>query len=96
MTNNKIFWKTTKSFLSKNVTKHSKINLGEGEKNISCDDQVAKTCSECFINIPNVNISSHGYKRSDSSEPDPILRIIDKSRGHPSVKINVEFLTSYK
>ena len=59
----------------------------KAKKNISCNDQIDKTCSEYFINIPNLNMSSYGYKYSDSSGPDPILRIIDKSMGHPSIKL---------
>ena len=84
---NRIFWKTVKPFLSEKVTKHSKINLGEGEKIVSCDEQIVKTFSEYFINIKNLNMPSHGYKCPDSLIPDPILRIL---------KTTLEFLTSHK
>ena len=59
MPNNRIFWKTVKPFLSEKVTKHSKITLVEGEKIIPCDDQIAKTFSEYFINIPNLDMPIH-------------------------------------
>ena len=42
VTDNGIFWKTIKLFLSETVTKHSKINLFEGKRNGSRDDQIAK------------------------------------------------------
>ena len=74
---NIIFWKTVKPFLSEKVTKHSKINLAEGEKIISCDEQIVKTFGEYFINISNLNMPSHGLC-PNLLEPDPILRIIHK------------------
>ena len=51
VTDNRTFWKTVKPFLSEKVTKHSKINLVEDDKIISCDNQIAKKFSEYFINI---------------------------------------------
>ena len=49
---NKTFWKTVKPLLSENVTKHSKINLVEDNKNICRDDQIAKKFSEYYIRHP--------------------------------------------
>ena len=37
--------------MSEKVTKHSKVKLTEGEKIISCNDQIKKTVIEYFINI---------------------------------------------
>ena len=67
--------------------KHSKINLVEGEKFISCDNPAAKKCSEYFINIPILNMPSHRYKYPDSLDQDPILKIIDTYRNDPSIKL---------
>ena len=67
--------------------KHSKINLDEGEKLISRDDQVATKYSEYFINIPILNMPSHRYKCPDSLEQDPILKRIDTYRNDPSIKL---------
>ena len=36
-----MLWKTIKPFRFEKVTKHSKINLNEGEKNC-CDDKIGK------------------------------------------------------
>ena len=84
---NRTFWKTVKPFLSEKVTKHSKINLVEDDKIISRDDQIAKKFSEYFISIPILNMSSNGYKCPHSSEQDPILKILDKYKDHPSIKL---------
>ena len=87
VTDNRTFWKTVKPLLSEKVTKHSKINLVEDDKIISRDDQIAKTFSEYFINIPILNIPSNGYKCPHSSEQDPILKILDKYKNNPSIKL---------
>ena len=76
-----------KPFLSEKVTKHSKINLVEDDKIISRDDQIAKKFSEYFISIPILNMPSNRYKCPNSSEQDPILKILDKYNDHPSIKL---------
>ena len=87
VTDNITFWKTVKPLLSEKVTKHSKISLVEDDKIISRGDQIAKKFSEYFINIPTLNMPSNGYKCPDSSEQDPILKILDKYKNHPSIKL---------
>ena len=87
VTDNRTFCKTVKPLLSEKVTKHCKINLVEDDKIISRDDQIAKKFSEYFINIPILNMPSNGYKCPDSSEQDPILKILDKYKNHPSIKL---------
>ena len=57
------------------------------DKIISSDDQIAKKFSEYFISIPILNMPSNGYKYPDSSEQDPILKILDKYKDHPSIKL---------
>ena len=84
---NRTFWKTVKLFLSEKVTKHSKTNLVEDDKIISCDDQTAKQFSEYFISIPILNIASNGYTCPHSSGQDPILKILDKYKDHVSIKL---------
>ena len=87
LTDNRVFWKTVKPFLSQKVTKHFKIKFAEDEKTISRDDQIAKKLSKYFINIPSLNMPSNGYKCPYSSEQDPILKILDKYRDQPSIKL---------
>ena len=81
------FWKTVKPLLSEKVTKNSKINLVQDDNIISRDDQIAKKFSEYFINIPILNMPSNGYKCPDSSERNPLLKIHDKCKNHPSIKL---------
>ena len=59
----------------------------EDDKIISCDDQIAKKFSEYFISIPILNMPSNGYKCPHSSEQGPILKILDKYKDHPSIKL---------
>ena len=69
------------------VTKHSKINLVEDDEIISSDDQIAKKFSEYFISIAVLNIPNNGYKCPHSSEQDPILKMLDEYKDHPSIKL---------
>ena len=87
VTDNRPFWKTVKPILSEKLTKHSKINLVEDDKIISREDQIPKKFSEYVINIPILNMPSNGYKCSDSSKQDPILKILYKYKDHPSIKL---------
>ena len=87
VTDNGTFWKTVKPLLSEKVTKYSKLKVVEDDKIISCDDLIAKKFSEYFINIPVLNMPSNGYKCPDSSEQDPILKILYKYKNHPSIKL---------
>ena len=87
VTDNRVFLKTVKAFLSEKVTKHSKTKLVQDDKIISRNDQIAKKFSEYFISIPILNMPSNGYKCPDSSEQDPILKIIDKCKYHQSIKL---------
>ena len=84
---NRVFWKTVKPFLSGKVTKHSNINLVENDKIISRDDQITKNFGEYFINIPILNMPSNAYKCPDLSKQDPISKILDKYKDHPSTKL---------
>ena len=74
-------------FLFEKVTKNSKINLIEDNEIISRDEQAAKKLSRYFINILSLYMPSNGYKCPDSSEQDPILKLLDKYRDHSSIKL---------
>ena len=87
VTDNSVFWKFVEPLLYEKVTKHSKINLAEDGKNISRNDQIAEKFSEYFIFIAVLNMSINGYKWPDSSEQDPILKILGKYKEHSSIKL---------
>ena len=59
----------------------------EGDEIISRDDQIAKKFREYLMSIPILNMPSNGYKCPDSSEQDPILKILDNYKDHPSMKL---------
>ena len=65
VTDHRTLWKTVKPLLSEKVTKHSKIKLVEDDKIISRDDQIAKSFSEYFVNIPFLDMQSNAYKHPD-------------------------------
>ena len=71
----------------KKVEKHTKIILVEDDKIISRDEQIAKKFSEFFISISILNMPSNGYKCPHSSEQDSILKILDRYKYHPSIKL---------
>ena len=59
----------------------------KNDKIISHDNQIAKKFSEYYISIPILNMPSNGYKCPDSSEQDPILKILDNYKDHQSIKL---------
>ena len=59
----------------------------EDDRIISRDNQTAKKFSKYFISIPILNIPSNGYKCPHSSEQNPFLKILDKYKDHPSIKL---------
>ena len=87
VTDDRTFWKTVKQRLSEKVTKHSKIILDEDDKIISRNEQIDKKFSEYIINIPILNMPSNSYKCPDSSEQDPILKILGKYKNYPSIQL---------
>ena len=73
----------------------------EDDKIVSRDGQIVKKFSEYFISLPILNMSSNGYKYTDSSEQGPILKILDKFKDHSSIKLikaktTLKFLSSVK
>ena len=85
---NKRFWQTVKPLFSDKNKVKSKITLIENETDIIAEDHdVAKTFNDFFANI----VPSLGIKRyEDLSVPvehlqDPIERIIEKFKLHPSI-----------
>ena len=60
----------------------------EKEKIVSDDKQIAKIFNDYFISIPILNMpTNQEFECSVTQEEDPLLRIIEKYRNHPSVKL---------
>ena len=70
------------------VKTRSKITLIEKEKIVSDDKQIAKIFNDYFISIPILNMpTNQEFECSVTQEEDPLLRIIEKYRNYPSVKL---------
>ena len=83
LTENRNFWNTVKPFLAEKSKKVLKITLIEDNQMISQDKKIAKIFNEYFVSIPVLNMPSNQESEySDSSEEDPLLRIIGKYQNH--------------
>ena len=49
--------------------------------------RLQKSSVNILISIPILNIPSNGYKCPHSSEQNPFLKILDKYKDHPSIKL---------
>ena len=89
ITDNKRFWKTVKSFLSKKNNLSERINLTEEENNSllrNCEE-VAKEVNNFFANaVKNLNIPNCGncYSLAENID-DPVLKTIAKWRNSQSI-----------
>ena len=88
LTENRIFWKTVKLFLTVKTNRTSRITLIEEEKVISQDHIIAKTFNEYFITIPIKTMpKNQEYESFDSSEENPVSSIIKKYQNLPGIKL---------
>ena len=88
ITDNKLFWKTVKPFLSEKGNPSLKITLVEGEVIISEDQEVAQKLNEFFSNsVRLLDIPTNSYitNPTDDCLIDPIEIAIQKFDSHPSV-----------
>ena len=87
VTDNKIFWKTVKPFLSDKVTNVQKINLLEEGKLISQENEITESFSNFFEKAVNsLDIKGFHTAISTSDINDPIEKAIEKFKEHPSIK----------
>ena len=87
ISDNKIFRKTIKTFLSDKVTLIQKITLIEKEEIVMGDDNIAEVLNTFFSNIVS-NLNIKGYSKRDPLAniiSDPVLKCIVKCRNHPSI-----------
>ena len=91
VTDNKIFWKTVKPFLSDKTANSPKIALVEKNEIINNEEKIAETFNTFFTNIfPNLKIPP--YQDTDFAREidpvvgdDPITFIMEKYKNHPSI-----------
>ena len=86
-TDNKKFWKTVKPFLSDRGIKTRKVNLKEGDKIVSDDQEVAEIFNRYFSeSVDTLNIQENKFIINSADHiVDPIERAIYKYKNHPSV-----------
>ena len=84
---NKLFWKTVKSFLSEKMSGMDKIHLIENNELIKNDLKTAEVLNNFFSNIvQNPNIARYTSEESFVDNiSDPTLKAILKYRNHPSI-----------
>ena len=92
ITDNKLFWKTMKPFLSDKCTYASKISLVHNDNVISDDQKLADIFHNFFEQaVDNLGIQEYqSYHNIDinSTSDDPIDYAIAKYKNHPSIIIN--------
>ena len=89
ITDNKIFWKTIKPFLSEKCTTSSRITLKNKDNIISNDGMVAEEFSIFFENaVKELDINPKDLTLGNTNNlSDPIEIAIKKFESHPSIQV---------
>ena len=85
---NKLFWKTVKSFFSNNGSHRGNIKLVEGDKLLQDDSEVAEELNNFFkeaVSTLDVNENSYIINPDSINISDPIEKAISKYKFHPSI-----------
>ena len=92
ITDNKLFWKTMKPFLSDKCTYASKISLVHNDNVISDDQELADIFNNFLEQaLDNLGIQEYQIDHNiniNSISDDPIDYVIAKYKNHPSIIIN--------
>ena len=86
-TDNKMFWKTVKPFLSDKGNSSKKINLVEGDTIVSEDSEVAEILNTYFSkSVNSLEIQENSYILNSADHlQDPIDKALHKFNAHPSI-----------
>ena len=89
ITDNKLFWKTIKPFLSDKSTHASQITLVQNNNIVSDEKDISENFSDFFQNtISELHIESNQNILSDTNDlTDPIDIAIQKFKYHPSIQM---------
>ena len=87
ITDNKLFWKTIKPFLTDKGKTHKKITLIENGEILTEDKTVAETLNNFFSDAPkSLGIQENRYLlNSNTGLTDPVDRAIMEFQSHPSI-----------
>ena len=97
LTDNRKFWKTVKPLFSDKAKGSSNITLIENKKVITSEKEVAETLNKHFIESVKELVdkdSSSSYITEKSTLEDPLARIKQKFRYHPSILSIQKHVTS--
>ena len=88
VTDNKLFWKTVKPFISDKNKGNSKITLIEDDKIVSKDKEVAETLNNYFVTITDsLGLTENSDVITNTEDlTDPIDKAITKYSNHPSIR----------
>ena len=85
VTDNRTFWKTIVSLLSNKFSKSVNINLTEGNKTISNDDELSQVLNNFFFEkVDELKISSISNFTLDNTN-DPRRKTLKYFENHPSI-----------
>ena len=88
LTDNRKFWATVKPLFSNSTSTTSNISLVENEKLVTSEHEVAETLNKHFISSVKELVdkdSSSAYLIEECNLDDPVRKIIQKFRLHPSI-----------
>ena len=88
MSDNKLFWKTVKPFVSNEGSHRGNIKLVEDDKLLQDDSEVAIELNNFFkeaVSTLDVNENSYIINPNSINISDPIEKAISKYKFHPSI-----------
>ena len=96
--NNKKFWATVKPLFSNKIKTAENIFLDESGEIIRNEVQVASVFNNYFLNmVPSVDITNnHIFLSNTNFSDDPLEKIIDKYKNHPSITCIVKHMTNFE
>ena len=87
VTDNKLFWRTVKPFLSDKTPTNSNITLINGDEIVSEDKTVSEKLNNFFNNaVDDLGITESNFVNYTNGILDPVERAIKKFEDHPSIK----------
>ena len=96
--NNKKFWATVKPLFLNKIKTAENIFLDESGEIIRNEVQVASVFNKYFLNmLPSVDITNnHIFLSNTNFSDDPLEKIIDKYKNHPSKTCIVKHMTNFE
>ena len=86
---NKIFWKTIKSFFTDKGVNHDNITLVENDETVTDNKEISETLNNFFSEVvTNFNLPQyHDPTVNVDDIEDPVARSVEKYKNHPSIRL---------